>query len=234
MIRPAERVPFRNKLLNRLSLEELGLVEAKLQKTILKSNTRIRRPASGESHIYFPESCVLSLIAGGKKTVEVALLGNESMTEMPGGPGDKSPLSIVVTVEGEAWSMNAEEYADAKKSCQGLADLAARFHQWLLAQVALSAASHAGYSIPQRVARRLLMIHDRLGVPELPLVHRDLSAMLSVRRSGVTEALHILEGRGAIKTRRARIEIADRGALIESAAESYGAVEAEYERVFRP
>ena len=66
---------------------------------------------------------------------------------------------------------------------------------------------------------------------ELPLTHETLSRMLGVRRSGVTEALHHLEGARIVRATRGRVHVLDRGRLEEVAGGSYGLPEAEYRRV---
>jgi CRP-like cAMP-binding protein len=53
-----------------------------------------------------------------------------------------------------------------------------------------------------RLARWLLMCHDRLDGDRLPLTHEFLSLMLGVRRAGVTDQIHVLEGLHAIKAYR--------------------------------
>ena len=55
--------------------------------------------------------------------------------------------------------------------------------------------------------------------------------MLGVRRSGVTTALHILEGEHVIRATRGRVLVLDRARLIAFAADTYGVPEDEYERV---
>jgi len=65
----------------------------------------------------------------------------------------------------------------------------------------------------------------------LATTHEFLSLMLSVRRAGVTVALQALEERGLIATKRGQIAVLDRAGLEGVAADSYGAAEAEYERL---
>ena len=55
--------------------------------------------------------------------------------------------------------------------------------------------------------------------------------MLGVRRAGVTDALHILEGRGLIKARRGQITVVNRKGLEAISDRSYGVPEAEYARL---
>jgi CRP-like cAMP-binding protein len=98
-------------------------------------------------------------------------------------------------------------------------------------QLSHSALANARYNMHERLARWLLMCHDRLGGNDLPLTHEFLSLMLGVRRSGVTNEIHIIEGMRAIKATRANIRIIDREKLEEIAGGCYGLPEREYERL---
>ncbi|MDN8894029.1 helix-turn-helix domain-containing protein, partial [Staphylococcus aureus] len=72
-------------------------------------------------------------------------------------------------------------------------------------QVAYTALSHAVHSVDERLARWILMCHDRADGDSLALTHEFLSVMLAVRRPSVTNALHVLEGRGFILSRRGTV-----------------------------
>jgi DNA-binding FadR family transcriptional regulator len=56
--------------------------------------------------------------------------------------------------------------------------------------------------------------------------------MLGVRRAGVTEALHVLESRKLIASRRGEIIVLNRKGIEKSAGYFYGVPEAEYCRLF--
>jgi Crp-like helix-turn-helix domain len=71
-------------------------------------------------------------------------------------------------------------------------------------QTTHTAICNARSRLDQRLARWLLMAHDRLGTNLLPLTHEFLSLMLGVRRAGVTEAL------GLIANDRSQITVRDR------------------------
>jgi CRP-like cAMP-binding protein len=96
-----------------------------------------------------------------------------------------------------------------------------------MAQTALANGRH---KLEERLARWLLMAHDRVDGDELPLTHEFLSLMLGVRRSGVTVALKILEREGMVKARRGGVTITDRGGLEECANGAYRSPEAELRR----
>jgi CRP-like cAMP-binding protein len=100
-----------------------------------------------------------------------------------------------------------------------------------MVQIAATALADGRYNVNERLARWLLMCHDRLG-DELALTHDFLALMLGVRRPSVTDALHVLEGERLIKADRARIQVRDRLGLEQFAGEAYGVPEAEYRRLF--
>ena len=80
-----------------------------------------------------------------------------------------------------------------------------------------SAHANARGVIVERLARWLLSAHDRVDGEALFFTHDMLAAMLAVRRVGVTNAVHVLEGRRQIRAFRGNIQVLDRAALIESA-----------------
>jgi CRP-like cAMP-binding protein len=84
----------------------------------------------------------------------------------------------------------------------------------------------------ERLARWLLMAHDRLETDDLRITHEFLGVMLGVRRSGVTVTLNLLERTDLIAIHRGVITIVDRKGLKAAANGAYGVSEAEYNRVF--
>ena len=83
----------------------------------------------------------------------------------------------------------------------------------------------------ERLARWVLMAHDRVGQDEIALTHEFLAVMLGVRRPGVTVTLKLLEAAGLIRTRRGIISLVDRQGLEKISEGAYGAAEAEYRRL---
>ena len=85
-----------------------------------------------------------------------------------------------------------------------------------------------------RLARWLLMCHDRIDGDEIALTHEFMGMMISAERSNVTVTLHILEGAGMIRSQRGRVIIRDRDKLEDLAADNYGMPEAEYRHLIGP
>ena len=114
------------------------------------------------------------------------------------------------------------------KACAGGQSLPVQAFMIQVGQTALANGSH---TLEQRLARWLLMYHDRVDGDEVFTTHEFLSLMLGVRRAGVTDALKILEDRGMISTKRGRVTVLDRMGLDGVAGDSYGVPEAEYARL---
>lgn len=109
-----------------------------------------------------------------------------------------------------------------------------RFVQVTLVQSAQSTATNATHRIESRLARWLLMCHDRIEGDEIALTHEFMGMMISADRSNVTVTLHILEGAGMIRLKRGRVIVQDREKLQELAGDSYGVPETEYRRLIGP
>jgi hypothetical protein len=100
--------------------------------------------------------------------------------------------------------------------------------------MSFTALSNGSNVIGERLARWLLMSHDRVDGDDLNLTHDFLALMLGVRRSSVTDAIHILEGEHCIRAMRGHIHVRDRAKLEQVAGPSYGQPEAAYKRLFGP
>ena len=90
------------------------------------------------------------------------------------------------------------------------------------------------HPVEQRVARWLLMRHDRVGGDILAVHHDDIAGSMNVRRASVTDRLHLIEGERLIRCSRGRIAIRDRCGLEALAGEAYGAAEAQYRLLIAP
>jgi hypothetical protein len=78
------------------------------------------------------------------------------------------------------------------------------------------------------------MCHDRIDGDEIQLMHEHIGRMLGVRRATVTDTLHVLEGHGALRSKRGRITVRNRTLLEELAGASYGSAETHYRNLIAP
>jgi DNA-binding PadR family transcriptional regulator len=75
------------------------------------------------------------------------------------------------------------------------------------------------------------MCQDRVG-SEIIITHEYISLLLAVRRASVTDALHVLEGKGFIKSERRHVTVRNRAAMEVFARDAYGQPEREYWQLF--
>jgi CRP-like cAMP-binding protein len=102
-----------------------------------------------------------------------------------------------------------------------LPDMLRRYANSLLAQISQTAACNRFHTVEARLARWLLMTHDRLRSNEFRLTQEFLSHMLGVRREGVTNAARALQQGNLISYVRGQITILDRAGLEEGSCGCY-------------
>lgn len=230
----AHSVAIRNRLLAKLSEQDLGLLRPDLSRVSLQRGDVMVAPNTPIEAVYFPEDAIGSVVAStsGGRRIEVGIFGRDGMsgTSLLLG-SDRSPHESFSQVAGAAWRISTENLKHAIRRSSALHELLLRYVETFNVQVAHTALSHGSYTIEERLARWLLMCLDRSDGDDLRLTHEFLALMLGVRRSGVTLALHVLEGAGLIRAKRGVITILSREKLEEVAGGSYGVPEAEYRRL---
>jgi len=188
--------------------------------------------------IYFPEGGVASIVATNKngERTEVGIFGREGFSAASLLLGsDETPHETFMQIDGStALSIGATELRTAANKSVTLRDLLLRYINSFMIQTASSVVSNAHNSIEIRLARWLLMCHDRTDGDDIHLTHEFMAMMIAAQRSGVTLTLHILEGYGAIKSSRGKVTVTDRVRLEETAGESYGEPERVYRQTIAP
>lgn len=230
-----ETAALKNKLLRSLSPEHFALLSAHLEHAELPVRKLIEGRNRPVTDLYFPDSGMASIIvAGGSQhSVEVGIIGNEGMTGTVLLMGiDRTPYETFIQAPGAGWRITTEHFAAALNKAPDLRVQLLRYAHVLQIQMGYTALANARYKLEERLARWLLMAHDRVEGPNVPLTHEFLALMMGVRRPGITIALNAFESRGMITARRGEVIIKDRRGLEEEANGSYGAPEAVYERTF--
>jgi len=228
-----QQAGVRNLLLSGLSTEDFALLQPNLEPVVLALRHFVVEAGEPISHVTFPERGIASTIAtGAEGRIEVGITGREGMVGLPVALGiDRSPHGSIIQLAGDGHRLPADDFRAALEQSPSMQRLLLRYAHVAMIQTAQTAHANAAFAIEARLARWLLMTHDRVGEAEFPLTHEFLSVMLGVRRPGVTVALQVLEGNGLIRATRGRITILDRERLIETADDAYGLAEAEYASV---
>ena len=231
MIEPAE--PHMNLLLQRLSQDGLPQLERHLERVELGQHFCLAEAEVDIQNVYFPESGVASITSrADPMKLEIGLVGREGFIGLPIAlNGHSWPFASFVQISGSFWKMPAATFRDELWNNIKLHDVFLKYVQAYTVQVSSTAAANATHNIEERLARWLLMAHDRVDGNEIGLTHDFLAMMLGVRRPGVTVATHVLEGERAIRATRGKIQVLDRDKLLRFAGRSYGVAEAEYQRL---
>jgi CRP-like cAMP-binding protein len=224
----------RNRLLAALSPGDRDLLQPSLQSVPLGLRKKLEIPNRAINDVYFPHAGIASVVAVQSKDtrVEVGLIGAEGMTGTAIVLGsDRSPHETYMQVEGEGHRITATKLREAIKGSDTLRDVLLRWVQVFTVQTAHTAITNARAKLDKRLARWLLMAHDRVRDDTLPLTHEFLGLMLGVRRASVTETLQSLESQNLITAGRGHIIILNRRGIERTAGEAYGTPEAEYRRL---
>ena len=181
-------------------------------------------PGRTTRHVYFPTGGFISLVAlvAGHDGIEVGMVGREGMvgTQLALGVGT-SPLKALVQGSGAALRISAKTFRTELESSAALRRQMHRYLYVLMAQLATSAACLRFHLIGPRLARWLLMTHDRADADTFHVTQEFLSYMLGVRRVGVTAAAAAFQRKGLIEYRRGELTVIDRRGLEHAACACY-------------
>jgi CRP-like cAMP-binding protein len=227
----------RNRLLAILSPADRSLLQPSLETVPLQTRQILEAPNESIAHIYFVESGLVSIVATSKPhhSIEVAMIGHEGMTGLAVLLGDdRSANELLVQSAGTALRMSTPALLQAIARSRSLGAMLLRYVQVAMVQASQTALANGRGKLDERLARSLLMWHDRIWADELVITHDFLALLLGVRRPSVTDALNRLEGKGLIRANRRLIRIVDRDGLHRAADGFYGIPEADYDRLIGP
>jgi CRP-like cAMP-binding protein len=224
-----------NRLLLRLSGNDFALLEPHLRRVDLPLRKKLEIQNRPIEAIYFPESGFASVVANGsdEHSIEVGLIGREGMTGLPVVMGtDRSTNDTYMQIAGGGLKIPVASFRKAVVPGGSLHRHFLLYAHSFVIQTTYTAIANGRSKIEERLARWLLMAHDRVGADELALTHEFLALMLGVRRAGVTVALQLLVKRGVIQAHRGGVTVLDREALKDLSNGAYGKAEAEFQRLF--
>lgn len=201
----------------------------------LKFGTILCEPERPFKYVYFPLTAFISSVTlvEDHQPLEVGLIGNEGMLGSTISLGiPTAPMSALVQGSGKALRMSATQLRRELHAAPALMNQLNRYVYVVLEQLAKTAACIHFHETEPRLARWLLMTHDRTHADQLHLTQEFLADMLGVRRSSVTVAAGSLQAKEMIHYSRGEIVILDRKGLEFSACECYKMMIRDYEKVF--
>ena len=228
------RAGIRNRLLQKILLEDWDLIGPHLEAVTLKERQVIEVPGKPIIHAYFLEIGVASVLAVDAEDhrIEVGVIGYEGVTGVPLIMGDtRAQHSTYMQIAGSGHRISQDMFCSALNKSESLRTLFLKSAQGFMIQTAHTALANGRAKLEQRLARWLLMAHDRTTNDAVPLTHEFLAVMLGVRRAGVTVAIHGFERKGLVTTRRGQLTIVNRAGIEQVAGSFYGTPEAELKRL---
>jgi CRP-like cAMP-binding protein len=221
-----------NRLLAALPRDVLDHLRPHLESVSLPLKHVIYDAGEPIEHIHFPNSGMVSLLIllEDGAVIEVGVIGNEGLLGVPALFGAATaPHQAMVQMPVEAMRLRTSLMREAMQRSPAVLERVMRYSQALQIQVSQTAVCNAHHELQERLARWLLMAHDRAPNDVLPLTQEFLSMMLGARRPSVTVAAHTLHEAGAIIYTRGVITVANRERLEDAACECYRAVQEKIE-----
>jgi CRP-like cAMP-binding protein len=226
--------PTANRLLGMLSSDEFRDLEADLQRVELQAKAPMIAANEPIVVVDFPLHGVASQLATMQDgtRVEVGPVGREGTTGLPLFLGATStPIDTLMQVPGEAMRIKAAAFRAAVDRIPSLRRALQLYAESTVTSMAWWVACNRVHVIEKRLARWLLMTHDRVLGDEFLLTQEFLSQMMGVRRASVSEVANEFQDAGLIRYSRGLLRIVDRPALEERTCECYWVVTREWDRL---
>lgn len=223
-----ERVtPIENSLLGAVPRQDYRRLLPGLEAVTLNLGEVLYEPGQAIRFVYFPGASLVSLLtlADGHLALEVGLIGREGMVGIPLVLGHNvSTVRALVQGSGTAVRMASAPFLARFRLSPPLQRSLYRYTHTLMAQISQTAACNRFHVVEMRLARWLLMTHDRVKSDQFRMTHEFLGHMLGVRRAGVTKAAQALQNGKLIRYSRGSITVLDRRGLEAAACQCYQVV----------
>ena len=214
----------RNAILNALSQDEVARMAPHFSRVEGALGDPILQPGDPIDRLGFPETAMASAMGitaeGG--TAEIGLIGWEGVVGLSRLFGSMSqPNLINFQMPGEMVVIPAgvaeEEFARGGNFQRAVL----RFANDLMVQLGRTAVCNAVHGLEKRLAKWLLMCHDRSTNNELPLTQEFLAMMVAVSRQSISGAAQVMQDQGLISYSRGVINVLDRQGLENVVCDCY-------------
>jgi CRP-like cAMP-binding protein len=201
-------------------LPTLDIVPLKLKHIVHKAGERLE-------YVYFPGGGFLSIVTvlQDGRMVEVATVGREGAVGVTMAL-ENAPMTSATMVQGESdicYRMPAQAFRREMDKRGAFYELLTRYGQAHIGVVMQATACNAVHTVEQRLARWLLMAHDRMVADEFPLTQEFVAMMLGATRPTVSVVAGMLQKAGLITYHHGRVAIMDRSKLESASCECYAA-----------
>ena len=169
------------------------------------------RPGSASRHVYFPTEGMVSLlavVAERRAGLEVGLVGREGMVGIPLALGvSTSPVKALVQGAGSAMRMSAARLGSELKRNRPLQRALDRCAYVAMATAMQIAVCNKTHLLEARLARWLLMTHDRVTSDEFRFTQEFIARMVGTTRSRVNHFLGKFKKLGFVEERDGALQL---------------------------
>jgi CRP-like cAMP-binding protein len=231
---PMTADPCVNRLVDSLPRKVRAPLLAAAKSIELTYGDVIWEPSQRIRHVYFPTTGFISQLfpVDAHKNLELAMIGNEGMLGVPLVLGvNATMMQAMVQGSGTALRIDAAAF---RRELGRFPELGLRLHRYIyvtMMQLSLTTTCNSFHTLEARLARWLLMTHDRAQLGGFRLTHTFLAQMLGVRRAGVTNAAGQLQIRKLIRYGRGNISVLNRAGLEKVSCDCYRSGVNAYERI---
>lgn len=228
--------PVSNLLIERLSPAARASLLPHLEPIALPVNTPIYDPEKIPRHVHFLTSGMASIVTAMTTgdVAEVGIVTREGLPEalhLLGPAGVQTRAFMQIAGTGLRMPFKAFEHHFSQDT--EVAGLLLNFVQYQSLTLGQIAACNRLHEVEERMARWLLMVHDRIPDDDIPLTQEFIANMLGTRRSTVTIIAGTLQRSGLIEYKRGHVRILDRQGLESTACECYGITRRLFTELYR-
>jgi CRP-like cAMP-binding protein len=223
-----------NSFLDNLTAHSAALLLPRLVRIKAANGLVIADPGMPLKHVMFPISSVISAVTRMRDgtDVEVTIIGREGLYGFHLALGhDTSTTAAMVQIPDSMLRITSADFRSCLRADPELIQRVLSYAMVNLETIAQFSGCNRLHPMNERLARWLLMAHDRVVGDELMLTHEFLATMLGVRRPGVSLAVSALGQSGVIDAGHGRIRITDRSGLELASCECYTVANSAIERL---
>lgn len=213
-----------NHLFKRLPRQDRSRLRELCEPVQLVMSEVLAEPGGPTPHVYLPIDSFISLltVTAEGAALEVGMIGREGVLGLHVVLGVRTaPQRALVQGAGKAWRIRVPAFLTVLEHSAPLRTVLHRYLYVSMRQLATSAGCLRFHRIGPRLARWLLMTHDRAGADTFHITHEALAYMLGVRREGITSSASALQRAGLIEYRRGNVTVLDRAGLEKAACGCY-------------
>jgi CRP-like cAMP-binding protein len=224
--------PFsQNRLLASLPFEEYERLSPHLESVSHSLGETLFRPDDDLQYVHFPVTSVVSLLTDLEDGtgMEVGLVGHEGMVGISSILGGSETKVATVQASGTSLRLRVDRLQEEFGRGGMMQTALLRYTHALMTQISQSVVCNSRHHIEGRLARWLLMLHDRVETDEFELTQEFMAGMLGVRRASVSEIAYKLQETGLVQYRRGQFTILDRKGLEEFTCECYAVIKEKFD-----